>query len=465
LISTSFIEFHLHSAYTVTQIVTRTQVMAKKGEIVSDVSIRNIRLPHIGRDEYSVKKSPGLWLYVSSTGKQDWYLRARPQKGIGNAVPIHLGPLDRTGENGLTLQKVIGKAAEWKKEFSLGRDPRDAIGHEKRATFSAARDEFISRAKTAKGRDWSSNTLKSYSYCLRHEKLKKWAHLPISSIKKSAIQVVIESFEEDGKYTAARRYTTYLKAFFTWCQKSKQSYLPPGPLPTDEIELEKPDDNSRDRWLSEQEILLYWEAAERLESPYRQFHQLLLLTGQRRDEIRTMMRKDVSTRIVGHGDHQIEIAAWVLQDNKSNREHLIPLNELALGILRDIPDGNYYFSFTGKSPFTTIHKSKQLITDAMEKVAAEKGLDKPAPWTIHDIRRTFTTHIRRLRVAQDVTDRLLNHALNGVTSKHYDMHEMAEEKVEAMNIWSNYLKNLLHEQPDNVIPMEKRDYHSTYKVS
>lgn len=429
--------------------------MAKKGEIISDVSIRNIGLPEKGREEYSVKKSPGLWLYVSSTGKQDWYLRARPQRGIGNAVPIHLGALDRTGENGLTFQKAIGKAAEWKREFQLGRDPRDAIGHEKRANFATAREEFLSRAKTAKGRDWSANTLKSYSYSLRHVKLKKWEHLPVSRINKKIIQAVIESFEEDGKYTAARRNVTYLKTFFMWCQKSKQGYLSPGPLPTDEIELEEPDDNNRDRWLSEQEILLYWEATERLESPYKSFHRLLLLTGQRRDEVRNMARDEVSQQVIGHGNGQLDVTAWVLKNNKSKREHLTPLNELALKELEASPEGKYYFSLSGKAPFTTVHKSKQLITDLMEAIATEKGLRKPEAWTIHDIRRTFTTHIRRLRVAQDVTDKLLNHATNGVTSKHYDMHEMAEEKMEAMNIWNNYLETLINEKPTNVVKLRE----------
>ena len=42
---------------------------------------------------------------------------------------------------------------------------------------------------------------------------------------------------------------------------------------------------ARDRVLNDEEIRAVWHAAEAMDYPYKQLVQLLLLTGQRRDEI------------------------------------------------------------------------------------------------------------------------------------------------------------------------------------
>ena len=80
-------------------------------------------------------------------------------------------------------------------------------------------------------------------------------------------------------------------------------------------------------------------------------------------------------------------------------------------------------------------------------------------WTPHDLRRTMTTKLRELRIPLHVCSRLLNHAERGVTSEHYDMYDMLEEKTQAMNTWGSYLDRLINGKADNVVQM-KQNLHS-----
>ena len=60
-----------------------------------------------------------------------------------------------------------------------------------------------------------------------------------------------------------------------------------------------------------------------------------------------------------------------------------------------------------------------------------------------DLRRTFKTLTGKAGISKEVRDRLQNHALTDVSSLHYDKYDYLKEKREAMEIWNNYLENIL----------------------
>ena len=65
-----------------------------------------------------------------------------------------------------------------------------------------------------------------------------------------------------------------------------------------------------------------------------------------------------------------------------------------------------------------------------------------APWHLHDLRRTFATHLRTLGVDRLVVSKLLNHAEGGVT-KTYDRWAADPEKAAAMERWANRLREII----------------------
>jgi integrase len=81
---------------------------------------------------------------------------------------------------------------------------------------------------------------------------------------------------------------------------------------------------SRDRVLSDQELLAVWQAAG--DDDFGRIVQLLVSTGQRRTEVGGMCWSELNT----------ERGTWTIpaERAKNNREHLLPLGSLALDVIR-----------------------------------------------------------------------------------------------------------------------------------
>ena len=69
----------------------------------------------------------------------------------------------------------------------------------------------------------------------------------------------------------------------------------------------------------------------------------------------------------------------------------------------------------------------------------------PLPrWTLHDLRRTFATHLASLRVAPHVIERILNHSsgtISGVAAI-YNRFSYQDEMRESMLLWEKKLADM-----------------------
>ena len=122
------------------------------------------------------------------------------------------------------------------------------------------------------------------------------------------------------------------------------------------------------------------------------------------------------------------------------RQHAIPLTPMAAQLLKDAPQKGYVFLArgSGDSPFNGFSKCKR---------AFDRKLESVEPWTLHDLRRTFSTGLARLRVAPHVKEMLLSHAsAKDPVEEIYDPWTYMEEKREALLKWENHLKALLPRQ-------------------
>jgi integrase len=66
------------------------------------------------------------------------------------------------------------------------------------------------------------------------------------------------------------------------------------------------------------------------------------------------------------------------------------------------------------------------------------------PWILHDLRRTATTGMARLRIAPHVVDRILNHTsgtIRGV-ARVYNRFDYADERRTALEAWGRYVEGL-----------------------
>jgi integrase len=68
-----------------------------------------------------------------------------------------------------------------------------------------------------------------------------------------------------------------------------------------------------------------------------------------------------------------------------------------------------------------------------------------APYTLHDLRRTYRTNLARLRIPSAVAERLLNHrAARSELEEIYDQFDHFDEMVEAVNKYDTWITGLLN---------------------
>src|SRR5260221_3008863 len=90
---------------------------------------------------------------------------------------------------------------------------------------------------------------------------------------------------DDGHGVTANRTLTNLKTFFGWCVK--RDMLTASPVAALDAVAEE---HSRERTLTDAEIVALWKAAHADGYPFGRLVQLLVLTGSRRDEMREAPR-------------------------------------------------------------------------------------------------------------------------------------------------------------------------------
>ncbi|WP_245832844.1 site-specific integrase [Sphingomonas mucosissima] len=196
---------------------------------------------------------------------------------------------------------------------------------------------------------------------------------------------------------------------------------------------------SRDRVLNDAELALIAVFAGELNAPFDAYARLLIVTGQRRDEVSGMRWEELSQ----------EAATWTIPGSrtKNGQVHVVPLGSIAQIELNSLatkgkwPSSGLVFTTTGTTPISGYSKAKRQLDDSIAQAAGRRL----AAWRFHDLRRTFATNMQRLGVRFEVTEALLNHvggAKSGIAAV-YQRHDWAPEKIEAINLWEAHLRSIV----------------------
>ncbi|MBE4575690.1 integrase [Vibrio navarrensis] len=132
--------------------------------------------------------------------------------------------------------------------------------------------------------------------------------------------------------------------------------------------------------------------------------------------------------------------------SKNKRPHLIPLTDSALVVLeRQRLNNDSEFIFPHR-----LNPTDHIRLDSLSQGIARYREASPhiKPFTPRDLRRTCKTLMGEIGISKSLRDRLQNHALNDVSSKHYDRYEYLPEKRIALESWEQKL-NL--QVDDNVV--------------
>jgi integrase len=228
--------------------------------------------------------------------------------------------------------------------------------------------------------------------------------------------------EKHHALTAARR-------FFRWCVQNH--LIDPSPI---ENMVGAPIGKARSRVLTPEELRAVYRAAHAGGSHFHRIVALLVLTGQRRGEISRLEWSWIT------GD-TIEFPAMLA---KNHRAWTIPTGPEALALISSIErikSCPYVFpAVRQRTDQTTVFNGW-----GKPKARFDKECDV-TDWTLHDLRRTFSSGMASLGVPQIVVEKLLNHVSGGTQSpiaQVYNRYSYIHEMREAVLKWEAYLGSLL----------------------
>jgi integrase len=253
----------------------------------------------------------------------------------------------------------------------------------------------------------------------------KWGARKISTIQRPDVIRLLDGLVDQGNPISANRTLASLRKLFNWAEGR---YALSG-NPCDKVEMPG-SETARDRVLTDDELAAVWRAATEQGGHFESVVKLLILTGQRRNEVAGMEWRELD----------LPTKLWKLPRGrvKNDNGHEVPLSPQSLAIIEAVPriaNRALVFTTTGTTPISGFSKVKLDLDEA-------SGVED---WTIHDLRRTAASGIARLGVSLPVIEKILNHSsgsFRGVVGV-YQRHSYADEKRAALDLWGAHLARLV----------------------
>ena len=400
---------------------------------------RDVFLWDTDRAGFGVKCTPG--------GKRVYILQYRMHGGRAAKVKrFTIGPHeawtpDAAGKEADRLLRLVGQGVDPAMEKKRARIEANELAFDKYA------GRFLERE--AKG-EWKD---RSYGFAESMIRLHLTPHLgsaPLPSITRQDITRLLDNMPAD-KPALRRNCFAVLRMILRWALG--RGDIQHNPLDGFRVPAAP---QSRDRVLEEDELRTVWSATTGLPDPFGAFVRLLMVTGQRRNEVAGIEWKELSR----------DRREWLIPGarTKNGSENLLPLSDLAITELDALADGDTWprrgliLTTTGKTPISGFSKAKRALDAAILKAIRE---DDPHAefdaWRLHDLRRSMATHMQRLRISSDVIEacenRLAGRSKAG-SARVYQRHDFGPEKREAMDRWGAFLTGLFADK-NNVVPLAK----------
>jgi integrase len=253
---------------------------------------------------------------------------------------------------------------------------------------------------------------------------------------------LLDRVVDRGTPIAANRTLSAIRTMFNWAVD--RSLVDTTPC----ARISPPsEERSRDRVLAVDEIRLVWNAAEEVGWPFGKLVQLLLLTGQRRDEVARARRVELKENGT----------LWTIPGarTKNGVEHDVPLSAQAQELIMSLPrigQLGLLFTTTGEAPYSGYSKAKARLDGVITRMGHEQRL-AVLGWRLHDLRRTVASGMARLGVAVHVIEAVLNHSAGEVSgiARVYNRHKYLDEKRWALDTWASFVLRQVQNDPNAMI--------------
>lgn len=366
---------------------------------LTDIRIKSLKVPETGQKTYFDDSLRGFGVRVSQGGAKSFVVmhgKKRQLKTLGRYPDLSLAEARKEAK------RIQVEAFDFVPDL-FRREP---------VPFEVARDRYLTDCKTRS----KERTYLGYHRLLhRHFSFEQ----NLDALARANVMAAIDKLastpsEQQHAFVA-------LRAMMNWCVK--RGFIDVSPVPPLTFRT-----NTRSNVLSDEDLATVYKRALEVGHPYGSIVQLLILTGQRRGEIAALRRSWIEDDLI----------VFPMGFTKNKREHRMPLSPLAQSALASLPDfGDAFFPARGNEdrPFNGWGKSKERFDEAI----AVK------PYTLHDLRRTFSSNLARLSTPIHVTEKLLNHVsgtLSGVAAI-YNRYSYLPEMRDAVRQHDEHLLKLI----------------------
>lgn len=406
---------HKHFA---TYLLPKRRTMAK--ETLTDLKIKKLKPPSTGQHEIWDNKLSGFGIRITSKGTISFVVLYRFE-GKSRRFTLGRYPI-------LSLSAARSLAQEALVKVNAGKDPAYEKKQIQKAPgtlyFEELVDEFIEKYAKRQNKTW-----REYERILKRDFLPFWKNKKIDHIKRNDVNKRLDAIIDRGARRAANLCFAIIRRVFNWAIERgliEQSPCSGMKRPTKDI--------SRDRVLTDEELLAVWNAADKEAYPFGVITKLLILTAQRIGEVTNLHWQDLD----------LKEKLWHLEadQNKSGRAHIIPLTDRTIELIKTIPNLHKTLLFPAQKleadrPVSGISKFKARLDEKSQVYE----------WRMHDLRRTVATGMAKKQIPPHVVERILNHksgTFGGVAGV-YNRFGYLPEMRDALEVWQTHFSNLLHQ--------------------
>ena len=370
---------------------------------------------------------PNFGIRLRGGGKKTWIVQYRlgtrqRRLTLGSVLAMDLDEARRAAKHALA-------------KVGLLVDPQ-AEKEQARAAAELTLGRLIDRYMEAKRSRVRAKTYRESKRYLRSH----WSNLhkrAVSTLGRADIAPELARMVKENGPVAADRARAALSGFFSWAMREGQAETNPVIL-TNRPHVAKP----RDRTLTDEEIVEVWNACR--DDDFGRIVKLLLLTGQREDEVGSMRWSELD----------LGKATWSLPSprTKNDRLHIVPLPALVVEIIRSAPrrEARDLVFGRGAGGFSGWSRAKKALDARIQaaritRATAQRGkaaTPDPMPhWVIHDLRRTAATGMGELGVPPHVIEAAVNHisGTKGGIAGVYNRAQHLPERRRALDDWAKHV--------------------------
>jgi integrase len=376
---------------------------------------------------------PGMGARVTDRGKVSFVVMKR-LAGREKPTRITLGRYPALG-----LAQAREKARGALELVEKGKDPRAEVARQRFAERQEQATTFETVAKQFKA--LHLDKLRSGDEVWRaieRELIPEWGNRALREITRQDVFQAINRLEDAGTPYARNRRLAAIRKLFNWCVDHR-GLLDANPA----ARIKALPETKRQRVLSDDEIRSFWQATHTLPYPAGPFLRLLLILGQRREQVSGIRKSEIDK----------DAKVWLIppERTKNKLPHAVPLPDIALAEIEAMP------KFKGDCLLTTRGGKVSIGNFSDIKATLDVKFETEAPYVLHDLRRTFRTRLSKIGVDGEIAERLIGHLPVGVRMV-YDVHTFADEKVAAMNKWALHLQEIITPptKDDKVVAFRER---------